>query len=135
MAKTKRILVLIADGVPDSTGWSIRSERVQLPSAPVPVSFNYQSFKREGYGYGCGEAALEMVGDRVYATFDFYDIAPELLLNAYPGVGGVVLEDGSIKVQHVGIHYVPNPDHRIENFGQQGMFEIYNKQLRLRHDS
>ena len=142
MAKTKRILVLIADGVPDSSGWGVLASGVRIPDPIVPVSFDCNAFGRNLPGYSLGCATLELDGLNLYATLDLEinENAYALLVLAYPGVGGTALEEGDfsktiIEVQHVGLHFVPNPDHRIQTLAQQGMFEIYNKQLRLRHDS
>lgn len=133
MAKTNRVLVLIADG---STGgpndYGMEAAGLILPPIPVPVSWDFEAFSKDGdLNKVIGMAELTLEGGRLYAVIDFRgaDTQVDKLANAYPAIGGMCIDSDhergvvtKCKVTHLGITK-SNIDKRIKTLGEQGAFE------------
>lgn len=107
--KIENIVVLIADGVPDSTGESCKIEAVKLPDQPVTVLLNFDISRP------VGTATLRKDGNNVVADLDLLMPHDGFTI---PSIGGSYTfkrDSGEcgMEINQVGLCNNPNLDPRI----------------------
>lgn len=117
--KFDNVVVLIADGKPDSQGDICLIDNVEIPAEDITVRVNFDPLRP------VGKASLRKDGNRVLANIEIfppYDRPVATL--AVPSVGGAYsFRDAGgncgLKVREVGLCDGPNTDDRILAIGKQ----------------
>lgn len=115
----RSVVVVIADGTPDSQGDILDLDGVELPEV-VPVVGDFSTDPAKVWGH----ARLRRQGDRVLAEVDLnHRVHPEMAKLLYPAVGGKIkVRQGprvtSWSVDSVGLSVTPNADPRIPRLSE-----------------